>query len=121
MKQFVRRVHAFMHPSMPQEPLVILHCALQHGAAASMKDILHPHQMQLAPPAATSEFLHQCTTHNSCGSKMLIQCISNMYPTALCWSLGKPKSVYAAYKCMHRAAAAFLQELVDPPDSVSPA
>lgn len=60
LKQFVCRVHAFMHPSMPQEPLVILHCALQQGAAASMHDIVHPHQMQLPPPAAVSKSLHQC-------------------------------------------------------------
>lgn len=44
------RVHVFMHPSMPQEPLVILHCALQQGAASSMNEILHPHQLQLAHP-----------------------------------------------------------------------
>ncbi len=37
---------------MPQEPLVILHCALQQGAASSMNDILHPHQLQLAHPDA---------------------------------------------------------------------
>ena len=77
---------------MPQEPLVILHCALQHGAAASMDDILRPHQMQLGPPVATSEFLHHCTIHD--------------------------KSTYAAYKRMHTAATAFLQQLIDPPDSV---
>lgn len=46
-----------MHPSMPQEPLVILHCAIQRGAAASMNDILHPQQMQFAHPAAVSESL----------------------------------------------------------------
>ncbi|KAL3162959.1 hypothetical protein ABBQ32_009392 [Trebouxia sp. C0010 RCD-2024] len=50
----MRRVHAFMHPSMPQEPLVILHCAIQRGAAASMNDILHPQQMQPAHPAAVN-------------------------------------------------------------------
>ncbi len=44
-----------MHPSMPQEPLVILHCALQQGAASSMNDILHPHQLQLAHPDAVGE------------------------------------------------------------------
>ena len=44
-----------MHPSMPQEPLVILHCALQQGAASSMNDILHPHQLQLARPDAVGE------------------------------------------------------------------
>lgn len=80
LERFLRRVHAFMHPSMPQEPLVILHCALQHGAAASMNDILHFHQMQLAPPAI-SEFLHQCKNSN--------------------------KSTYAAYERMSTAAAAF--------------
>ena len=53
----MRRVHAFMHPSMPHEPLVILHSAIQRGAAASMNDILHPQQMQLAHPAAVSESL----------------------------------------------------------------
>lgn len=51
----MRRVHVFMHPSMPQEPLVILHCALQQGAATSMNDILHPHQLQLARPDAVDE------------------------------------------------------------------
>ncbi len=44
-----------MHPSMPEEPLVILHCALQQGAASSMNDILHPHQLQLAHPDAVGE------------------------------------------------------------------
>ena len=44
-----------MHPSMPQEPLVILHCALQRGAASSMNDILHPHQLQLANPSAVGK------------------------------------------------------------------
>lgn len=44
-----------MHPSMPQEPLVILHCALQQGPASSMNDILHPHQLQLAHPDAVGE------------------------------------------------------------------
>ena len=63
-KQYPCRVHAFMHPSMPQEPLVILHCALQRGAATSMSDIIHPPQMQLGRSAVVSKFLQQSNTSN---------------------------------------------------------
>ncbi|KXZ42130.1 hypothetical protein GPECTOR_198g346 [Gonium pectorale] len=35
-----RRVFAFTHPSMPGEPLVVLHTALMDGPASSMEEIL---------------------------------------------------------------------------------
>ncbi len=63
-----------MHPSMPQEPLVILHCALQQGAASSMNDILHPHQLQLAYPDAVGE--PHCLWFTVCGSLSLKHCKS---------------------------------------------
>ena len=44
---------AFSHP----------HCALQQGAASSMSQILHPHQLQLANPAAISKCLAGLAQH----------------------------------------------------------
>ena len=35
-----RRVHACFHPTMPAEPLVILHAALRHGVAGTVSEIL---------------------------------------------------------------------------------
>ena len=35
-----RRVHACFHPTMPAEPLVILHAALQDGVASTVSEIL---------------------------------------------------------------------------------
>ncbi len=35
-----RRVHACFHPTMPAEPLVILHAALRDGVASTVSEIL---------------------------------------------------------------------------------
>ena len=35
-----RRVFGFFHPSMPEEPLVVLHTALMPSITTSMRDIL---------------------------------------------------------------------------------
>lgn len=35
-----RRVHAFFHPAMSNEPLVILHAALRQGVASTVAEVL---------------------------------------------------------------------------------
>jgi len=49
-----KRLFAFFHPSMPEEPLVLLHTALTDSVAARMADVLLPSEEEDEAPGVAS-------------------------------------------------------------------
>ena len=46
-----RQVHAFFHPTLPGEPLVILHAALRSGVASTVAEVLNENRNGALPDA----------------------------------------------------------------------
>lgn len=45
-----RRVHAFFHPALPNEPLIILHAALRRHVASTVSEVLDENRKGGHPP-----------------------------------------------------------------------
>ncbi len=53
-----RRIYAFFHPRMPDEPLIFVEVALVHGMADSVQELLDQEQERVAPETADTAIFY---------------------------------------------------------------
>jgi len=75
-----KRLFAFFHPSMPEEPLVLLHTSLQNSIATKMSDVLLPSEENSATSSVHRSEGRSCDNQTQDATTAVFYSISNTQP-----------------------------------------